>query len=601
MHKEKARKSFITIVKNISFIIGYCCKNCKIRIIGIFVLALLSGINAANVILFYKYALESLRGDNPFFLLLVTLSIYLFIQLINAIMRNWLSNVNFPIWDMKIKNGISKMLYSKYVSIDLSDMDNSEFYDKYVRALNEADQRSVQVLNTLQYFLSNLFSALGVLSVVAILDPILIFFSVIPVITSFFINIRINKERYDYEMALTKENRKISYIKRIFVLPQFREEIRTQDYSKLLFGKYLYSNGQIINTIKSRMPSIINKSVFGANLFSLMNYGIPAVYLGWQVINKLISIGDFSALLIGTANLSSSIFYMAILVPQMVQHSLFIDNLREILDYKSPMEPTEESKVVQKAQSHSIILDNVSFKYRSSESDIIKNISLRINKGEKIALVGENGAGKSTLVKLMLRLYDPQRGSLYFDDENYTKLDVESLRKEIAIVYQDFQSFAFSIGENVIARELRGEKDEHDVWEALKGSGLSGKVESLPDKLNTPLTNEFEENGTNFSGGESQKLAIAKAVYKDAGVVIMDEPSSSLDPKSEHEMYMRMFAMCKDKTLILISHRLYSTKMVDKIYYMESGSILESGSHEELIKQNGKYAALYNIQAGQYK
>ena len=199
----------------------------------------------------------------------------------------------------------------------------------------------------------------------------------------------------------------------------------------------------------------------------------------------------------------------------MAQHSLFIDNLREILDYKSSMEPTKDSKVVQKEKNHSIVLDHVSFKYNSGADDILKDISLKINKGEKIALVGENGAGKSTLVKLILRLYDPQSGSLYFDNDNYRDLDVNSLRKEISVVYQNFQSFAFSIGENVLTRELIESEDERNVWDALKGSGLYSKIQNLPDKLNTPLTNEFDENGINLSGGESQKLAIAKAICKE--------------------------------------------------------------------------------------
>ncbi len=598
---QKKKTSFTTVVKNISFVIGYSYNNCKMRVISIFIIALFSGINAANVALFYKYAIESLERDNPFLFLLITISIYLLIHLSNMAVNSIFTNVKFPIWNLKIKNGISKKLYDKYISIDLFDMNNSEFYNKYVRALNEADQRSVQVLNTFQYFLSNLFSTLGVLTVVAMLNPVLIIFSIVPAISSFFINMKITKERYNYEMSLTQENRKNDYIKRIFSLPQYREEIRTNGYNELLFKKYSNSNNEIINIIKTKMPSIINKSVFGANLFSLINYSVPAVYLGWQVLNKLISIGDFSTLLIGTANLSSSIFYMVILAPQLAEHSLFINNLREILDYKSSMEPTEDLKVIEKDKSHSIVLDNVTFKYNSNSQDILKNISLRINKGEKIALVGENGAGKSTLVKLILRLYDPQNGRVYFDDENYKNLNVDSLRKEIAVVYQDFQSFAFSIGENVLTRELKGNEDEQEVWEALKASGLYSKVEALPDKIHTPLTNEFEENGTNLSGGENQKLAIAKAICKDAGVIIMDEPSSSLDPLSEHEMYLRMFNVCKDKTLILISHRLYSTKMVDKIYYMENGSVLESGNHEELMRLNGKYARLYKIQAEQYR
>ena len=600
MQKEKIKISFAFILKNISYMIRYSYSNCRMRVIGIFIIALFSGINAANVTLFYKYAIESFERENPLLFLLITIMVYLLIHLFNVTVSNIFTNVKFPIWDLKIKNGLSQILYDKYISIDLSDINNADFYNRYVRALNEADQRAVLILNTLQYFLSNLFSVLGIVSVVAILNPILILFSIIPVIISTFINMKITKKRFDYEMALTRENRKADYIKRIFSLPQFREEIRTHDYKELLFHKYSSSNEEIINTIKTKMPSIVRISVFGANLFSLINYSIPAVYLGWQVLDRIIDIGNFTTLLIGTANLSSSLFYMVILIPQMAEHSLFVNNLREILEYKSSMESTEDLKIVQKEKNHSILLDNVSFRYNSSADNILKNISLRIDKGEKIALVGENGAGKSTLIKLILRLYDPQSGSMYLDEENYKDLDVSSLRKEIAVVYQDFQAFAFSIGENVLTKELGGREDEDKVWEALKKSGLSTKIENLPDKLNTPLTDEFEENGISFSGGENQKLAIARAMCKDAGVIIMDEPSSSLDPLSEYDMYLQMFNMCRDKTLILISHRLYSTKMVDKIYYMESGSILECGSHEELMKQNGKYARMYHIQAEQY-
>ena len=597
----KTKISLTSVINNILFVMKYSYKNCKMRVISIFIIALFSGINAVNIAVFYKYAIESMERENPLIFLLLTVSIYLLMHLINITVSSVFTNIKFPIWDMKIKNQISKTLYDKYVTIDLAKMDNPEFYDKYIRALGEADQRSVQVLNTLMYFLTNLFSALGILSVVAVLNPVLIIFSVLPVISSFFINMNITRARYDYDMSLTKGKRQLDYIKRIFTLPQFREEIRTNNYKDLLFKKYSSSNDEMIDNIKTKMPSIIKKSVFGTNLFSLINYGIPAIYLGWQVLNQRISIGDFSTLLVGTANLSSSIFYMVILFPQMTQHALFINNLKEILNYRSPMAATATSETVHKEKSHAIALDHVSFRYAANKAGTLKNITMNINKGEKIALVGENGAGKSTLVKLILRLYDPDSGSLYFDGKNYKSLDVDSLRSEISIVYQQFQSFAFTIGENVLTRELQGAADEQAVWAALKASGLCSKIEKLPHKLQTPLTSEFEDHGVSLSGGENQKLAIAKAVHKDAGVIIMDEPSSSLDPISEQEMYLRLFHLCKDKTLILISHRLYSTKMVDKIYYMENGAIAECGSHEELIKRNGKYAHLYRIQAEQYK
>ncbi len=203
MQKETKKMSFTKIIKNILFVIGYSYKNCKMRVISIFILALFSGINSVNVTLFYKFALESFEHNNPIVFLLITILIYLSIHLSNIIINNIFTNIKFPIWDLKIKNEISRTLYEKYSSIDLRDINDSEFYNRYIRALNEADQRSVQVLNSLQYFLTNLFSVFGVLSVVAILNPVLIIFSIIPVISSFFINMKITKERYNYDISLT--------------------------------------------------------------------------------------------------------------------------------------------------------------------------------------------------------------------------------------------------------------------------------------------------------------------------------------------------------------------------------------------------------------
>ena len=280
---------------------------------------------------------------------------------------------------------------------------------------------------------------------------------------------------------------------------------------------------------------------------------------------------------------------------------MFIDNLREVLDYKTSMESEGKAQAIKDPKDwHSITLEHVSFRYRSCSTDVLRDVSFTIHKGEKIALVGENGAGKSTLVKLLLRLYDPQSGSLFLDGVNYKQLDLRSLRQTISVVYQDFQSLAFSIGENVAARESQ-ESEEKRIWEALKRSGLYTKVKALPEKLNTPLTNEFEETGISLSGGESQKLAIARALYRESGVLIMDEPSSSLDPVAEQEMYRQMYEQGKEKTLIFISHRLFSTKMADRIFYLENGVIVESGNHEELMKLGGKYAHMYNTQAQQYR
>ena len=505
-----------------------------------------------------------------------------------------------PVSDSIIKEYMLKRIYTKSLKIQVSALDYPEFYDKFTRAIDEAERRAPAIIATIENFMTSVLTIFSISTIIILLDWKLIFLSLISAVISVLINIFTIKLDYKKSNALTRPKRKIEYVRRLFYLPQYIEEMKTNNYNKLLFTKIENGAEEYNTQIKRYQPEIAFFDIIRSWQTFVINFGIASVLVGEKIVRGVIDTASFTSLIYASATLSGSLSDLFSVIPQMAEHSLFVNNLREILEYKSSMESTEDLKIVQKEKNHSILLDNVSFRYNSSVDNILKNISLRIDKGEKIALVGENGAGKSTLIKLILRLYDPQSGSMYLDEENYKDLDVSSLRQEIAVVYQDFQAFAFSIGENVLTKELGGREDEDKVWEALKKSGLSTKIENLPDKLNTPLTDEFEENGISFSGGENQKLAIARAMCKDAGVIIMDEPSSSLDPLSEYDMYLQMFNMCRDKTLILISHRLYSTKMVDKIYYMESGSILECGSHEELMKQNGKYARMYHIQAEQY-
>ena len=243
----------------------------------------------------------------------------------------------------------------------------------------------------------------------------------------------ISKLNFNKNNALTRPNRKLEYIRRLFYLPQYIEEIKTNNYKKLFFTKLENSTEDYTIQIKKYQSKIAFFDVINNWQTFVINFGIASIFIGEQVISGAIGVASFTSLIYASTTLSSSLSNIFSIIPQMAQHSLFIDNLREILDYKSSMEPTKDSKVVQKEKNHSIVLDHVSFKYNSGADDILKDISLKINKGEKIALVGENGAGKSTLVKLILRLYDPQSGSLYFDNDNYRDLDVNSLRKEICL------------------------------------------------------------------------------------------------------------------------------------------------------------------------
>ena len=283
--------------------------------------------------------------------------------------------------------------------------------------------------------------------------------------------------------------------------------------------------------------------------------------------------------------------------PKASESSLFINRIRKFLSYEPKIVSEQNLEPVKCAKE--IELKDVSFAYGSSRDMLIKDINLHIKPGEKIALVGYNGAGKTTLVKLLMRLYDVRSGMILADGTDIRRYDLGRYRDTIGTVFQDFHIFAGKVIENV-ALDVIEHADEESVRKALADSGLIGRVDRLKNGLKTELTTEFSKEGVNLSGGESQKLAIARVFYKDAGLMILDEPSSALDPIAEYQLNHAMLSATGDKTVIFISHRLSTTRNADRIIMLEDGRIVEQGSHEELLKLDGKYARMWKVQAGAY-
>jgi ATP-binding cassette subfamily B protein len=286
----------------------------------------------------------------------------------------------------------------------------------------------------------------------------------------------------------------------------------------------------------------------------------------------------------------------------MKRHSMYIENYNTFLGYNPKIEENAQG-LTAKACAHDIELRGVNFGYSQygGTALVLKDINMHIKAGEKIAIVGDNGAGKSTLIKLILRLYLPDDGAIYMDGEDTSAYNLHSYRRCFGTIFQDFQLYAFSIGENVIMDNLSDSEEERErIWNALESLGLAEKVRGHAKGLGAAVTKEFEEDGAIFSGGEAQKLAIARILARDCGVVIMDEPSSNLDPMSEHELYKNMIEAAKDKTMIIISHRLSAAVDADRIYLLDNGEIIERGTHQQLMRQNGKYAEMFIVQASKY-
>lgn len=286
-------------------------------------------------------------------------------------------------------------------------------------------------------------------------------------------------------------------------------------------------------------------------------------------------------------------------IQKMIENSAVIDSFRDFTEYGC-IRTDINSLPVEKNKNHEIKLENVSYKYQDAEKYTLKNINLTIKAGEKLAIVGVNGAGKTTLIKLISGLYKPTEGKIYIDGLDSNNIDIEDYFNEFSVVFQDAYPFAFSIENNITCCNDE-EIDEKLLNEALKLAGLSEKVNSLKLKTHTSLLKSLDKNGIELSGGEIQKLMLARALYKNAPIIILDEPTAALDPIAESKMYEKYNLLVKDKTSIFISHRLSSTKFCDRIILLNDGEIIEQGSHENLIKKNGIYSKMFEIQAQYYK
>jgi ABC-type multidrug transport system fused ATPase/permease subunit len=313
-----------------------------------------------------------------------------------------------------------------------------------------------------------------------------------------------------------------------------------------------------------------------------------------------ITIGDFSLYLsaVGTFNKA---------IEDMVASYIDISNsgayLKDYFDYMGLKSRFDAKGVHTPAESNSdctFVFENVGFQYPYQDNFSLKNINLTLTNKERLAIVGENGAGKTTLIKLLLRLYDPTEGRILLNGVDIKEIDYTDYLKLFSTVFQDFKIFAFRIADNITALNDGAEPDREKTEQALKKAGLYDKVASLEKGMDTYLYKLYEEDGVELSGGESQKLAIARALYKDAPVVVLDEPTAALDPRAEYEIYSKFFEMVKGKTSVFISHRLSSTRFSDRIIVLKSGGIVETGTHAELMAKQGYYAELYNMQAQFY-
>lgn len=594
MHEEQFK---VPVFKNVIYALSLVWKADKRLIIGYLMQQTFGAVFASFVrnVLFLKVLLEVITGGGTFKQYVFDLSMF---AVVSAIMKIviWSGNRLEKVATKNVLKQVNNMIFEKAKSLDVECYENPEFYDKYQRATLVVTAGYFDII-CYDFFglLSGAILMVCVIATVASINPVYMLF-LIPVFFVFVIETAKSRYVYKRDMEMTTNNRIKAYIQRTMFLKEYSKDIRTSNIFAVL-----------INRFKAAIDSnVVILKKYGVGLFiysmisTLFEEFIPLVgtyaYAGYEFVKKgTMTISGFSVVLSSINSVRDATMAITECFDEMNQMALYFQNLRDFFDY--------EPKIVSGKRSieafESLEFKNVSFKYPSADKYSLKNLSIKISKGETIAVVGVNGAGKSTLVKLLLRFYDASEGEILLNGINIKEYDIDSLRDIFATVFQDYKNFAVSVYENVMCRACTDE-DRTEAIEALKRGGIWDKIKSFNKQGDTVLTREFDDDGAGLSGGENQKLSASRLFARSFEIAILDEPSSALDPIAESRMYENLVEVTKDKTVIYISHRLSSATLSDKIFVLDKGEIIESGSHTELMHNNGEYAKMFALQASSY-
>lgn len=567
-------------------------------------LNILRGLTPAITVVITKMVIDSvvqgirIHSVSPIWM---PVALQLGISLVDRLLST-VSNIAQQLLQERVSHRVQLMVLEKANSLDLSFFENSEFYDKLQRASNEANYKPVTIISDTFTLMRTIITLISMLSLLLQLAWWLALIAMVVPIPSFIASTRYGWLGYQRMRWQSPERRRMRYVSNVMSVDDFNKEVKLFNLGDFFIERYRVLSEKFYEENKDLLVRRYLNSFLWTGLTIVANSAIY-LYVGLETVLGRISLGGLT--LYTQAAIQAGQSFQGVLdgVSDTYENNLFVNTLFEFLEYEPRIvSPPQPQPIVLHADSHGLEIEfrNVSFTYPDKEKPVLKNVSFTIHAGEAIAVVGRNGAGKTTLVKLLTRLYDPDEGEILIGGRNIKEYDLHDLREHVGVIFQDYVHYYMTAHENIGVGRVSELTNLDLIASAARKSGANAVIEGLDHGYDTMLGRWFDE-GVQLSGGEWQKIALARAFIRDARILILDEPTSSLDARAEYEVFTQFRTLTEGKTAIFISHRFSTVRLADRIFVVEDGNIIESGSHQQLMELAGRYAELFNLQAEAYR
>ena len=505
-------------------------------------------------------------------------------------------------WDGRIADEFSKytgLLLMRHAStLDLQSFEDPSFYDQLERARCQTTDR-ISILRALGESLQQGVTLISLSIGVLLFSPLMFVVLIVTVVPAFLGESYFASLGYALAYSLVPLRRELDYLRELGTKKESAKELKLFKLGDYLSDRYSVINDEVIDRNRKLAKRRVRSGAIFLVVGSLGYYSVYALLI-YRTLHGGLTFGELTFMAGALAGCSRQVQAVFSSFTDIAHQALFLTDLFQLLAVKPRIRNVEHPVPAPRAVRDGFEFRNVSFGYPGSERLVLKNVNLRIGAGERIAVVGENGQGKTTLVKLIPRLYEPTSGKILLDGIDLREYDIDSLRREIGVVFQDFVRYDMTARENITVGRIDYAGDEFRLFQAARKSGVRNLIKSLPHGFDQMLGKRFED-GTDLSGGEWQKFALARAYIRDAGILILDEPTAALDALAEYEIFNRFSELTKGKIAVLISHRLSTVRMADRIVVLKDGEIHEEGTHRELIASGGRYASMFELQAASYR